>query len=476
MQLSEKRRTGTFCAILVTCIVCSMLSTALTTALPQIMVDFGVDTVTGQWLTSVYSLVMGILILVTPFLIRRLPTRRLYLLTLTVFILGLALCGFTRSFPVMMAGRILQAAGNGVMVSLGQVVLLTIYPKEKRGSIMGVYGLAIGAAPVLAPTLAGLIVDAFGWRMIFCLVLIISLLAWILTAVTFGNVLETGKEKFDTLSLTLCAAGYSGILLGAGNLGRHGLLEPQVWLPLLIGFLGAGCFIYRQLKLPQPFLELRILKTAQFRTAVIASMLMYASMMAASILLPIYVQSVRGHSATVSGLVTMPGSLAMALVSPFSGKAYDKMGIRKVFLLGSILLTISSGGMISLGLTTPLPWVAVLNVLRNIAIGCMMMPFVTWGMSGLEDRYVSHGTALLTSLRTVAGSFGSAVFVAVVSMVAQIVQNSRGDIGSLGMQASQEAQVLADAQAAGMRAAFLGLTLIGLAELFLAWRSCFRRD
>ena len=172
----------------------------------------------------------------------------------------------------------------------------------------------------------------------------------------------------------------------------------------------------------------------------------------------------------------MPGSLAMALVSPFSGKAYDKMGIRKVFLLGSILLTISSGGMISLGLTTPLPWVAVLNVLRNIAIGCMMMPFVTWGMSGLEDRYVSHGTALLTSLRTVAGSFGSAVFVAVVSMVAQIVQNSRGDIGSLGMQASQEAQVLADAQAAGMRAAFLGLTLIGLAELFLAWRSCFRRD
>lgn len=444
-QITAKKRTGVFVAILVTCIVCSMLSTALNTALPQIMRDFQVTTAIGQWLSSVYSLVMGILVLFTPFLIRRCKTKPLYLATLVVFIAGLLLCAFTSSFYLMMAGRILQAAGNGVMVSLGQVILLTVYPKEKRGSIMGIYGLAIGAAPVLAPTLAGLIVDAFGWRMIFYIVLIISTVAWFFTAAIFDNVLETGKEAFDFLSLALCSVGFSGILIGVGNLGTYYFLSASVLVPFVLGFVAAVIFVYRQLHLEVPFLELRILRNAKYRTAVIASMLMYASMMAASILLPIYMQNVRGYTATVSGLVTMPGSLAMAFVSPFSGRAYDKMGIRKVFLTGGLLLTLSSLGMIFINMKTALLWIAVLNVIRNVAIGCMMMPFVTWGMSGLEERYTSHGTALLTSLRTVAGSFGSAVFVAIVSIVAASAS-----------------------QTAGMSIAFLGLTIVGAIELVLA--------
>lgn len=444
-QITAKKRTGVFVAILVTCIVCSMLSTALNTALPQIMRDFQVTTAIGQWLSSIYSLVMGILVLFTPFLIRRCKTKPLYLGTLAIFIAGLLFCAFTSSFAFMMVGRILQAAGNGMMVSLGQVIMLTIYPKEKRGSIMGIYGLAIGAAPVLAPTLAGLIVDAFGWRMIFYIVLIISTAAWFFTAAVFDNVLETGKESFDFLSLALCSVGYSGILIGVGNLGTYSLLTTSVLVPLVLGFVAAVIFVYRQLHLESPFLELRILGNAKYRTAVIASMLMYASMMAASILLPLYVQSVRGYTATVSGLVTMPGSLAMAFVSPFSGRAYDKMGIRKVFLVGGLLMTLSNLGMIFITMETTLLWIAILNVIRNIAIGCMMMPFVTWGMSGLEEKFTSHGTALLTSLRTVAGSFGSAVFVAIVSMVA-----------------------VSSSQAVGMNVAFLGLTIIGAVELMLA--------
>lgn len=446
MELSKNKRTSVFFAILVTCIVCSMLSTALTTALPQIMADFKVTTADGQWLTSIYSLVMGIFVLATPFLIRRFKTKPLYLATLTVFILGLLLCAFTNSFPVMLIGRVLQAAGNGVMVSLGQVILLTVYPKEKRGSIMGLYGLAIGAAPVLAPTLAGFIIDAFGFRMIFYIILVISTFAWFLVALTFENVLETGKEKFDFLSLVLCAAGFSGILIGTGNLGSYSLLNISVLLPLLLGFSFAGVFIYRQSHMAVPFLELRIMKVKGYRTAVIASMLMYASMIAASILLPIYMQTIRGCSATISGLVTMPGSLAMAFISPLAGKNYDKIGIKKVFLLGSVLLTISSLGMVFISDVTPLLWVAGLNIVRNIAIGCMMMPFMTWGMSSLDGKHTAHGTAMLTSLRTVAGSFGAVIFVAVVSAVAK-----------------------ASTQMAGMNAAFFGLTVIGFVEMGLAF-------
>ena len=241
-QITAKKRTGVFVAILVTCIVCSMLSTALNTVLPQIMRDFQVTTATGQWMSDIYFLVMGILVLVTPFLIRRCKIKPLYLTALTVFIAGLLLCVFTSSFSFMMVGRILQAAGNGMMVSLGQVIMLTIYPKEKRGSIMGIYGLAIGVALVLAPTLAGMIINTFGWRMFFYIVLIISTVAWFFTAVVFDNVLETGKESVDLLSLVLCSVGYSGIMIGVVNLVTYSLLTISVLIPLVAGVAAAVIF------------------------------------------------------------------------------------------------------------------------------------------------------------------------------------------------------------------------------------------
>jgi len=422
-----------------------MLSTALTTALPQIMKDFGITATTGQWLTSIYSLVMGILVLATPFLIKRFPTKWLYVASLGVFTFGLVLSAFTASFTVMMAGRVLQAAGNGVLLSLGQVVLLTIYPKEKRGAVMGMYGLAVGAAPVIAPTIAGLIVDAFGWRMIFYIVLIISTVVLVFALTAFKNVLDNEKQQFDFISLSLCSVGFSGLLIGLGNLGSYSVLSVYVLFPLAVGMASAAGFVFRQLHMKNPFLELRILKTRRYRIAVIASVLLYASLMATSVLLPVYIQNIRGYSATISGLVTMPGALVMAVVSPFTGRNYDKMGIKRLFIIGGALLAVSSLGMVFVGLNAPLAVVAALNIFRNIAVGCMMMPLVTWGMGGLEDSHTAHGTALLTSLRTIAGAFGSAIFMAVVSVVSE-----------------------SSTQMLGMNAAFAGLTAIGAAQLALA--------
>lgn len=451
MNISAKKRTGMFAAILISCIACSMLSTALNTALPQIMEEFSVNASTGQWLTSIYSLVMGIMTLATPFLMKRFRSRSLYLATLAVFMLGLLLDGLTTSFPVMMLGRVLQAAGNGIMVAQGQVMILTVYPKEHRGSIMGIYGLAVGTAPVFAPTVAGVIVDLCGWRMIFYFVFAIAAFSLVMAAVTFENVLENAMDKFDILSFALCAGGFSGLLLAAGNIGSFEIASVLVLLPLTLGVTASGLFIYRQLHMEKPFIELRILKKARYRTAVLASVVMYMAVMASSILLPVYIQSVRGYSATVSGLVTMPGAIASAMLSPVSGKLYDKYGIKKVFLWGGILLTVSNLGMILIPAEIPLPAPAVLNVVRCAGIGCMMMPLVTWGMSCLEKEHTSDGTALLTSLRTVSGAFGSAIFMAVFTIVSA---NMNG--------------------IAGMRVAFAGLMIIGIVEILLALYAAIR--
>lgn len=160
--ITKKKRTLIFINILLTCVASSMLSTALTTALPPIVRDFHISVTTGQWLTSGFSLAMGIMMPLTAFLITRFPTRRLYLTAIIVFIAGLAMCVIAPNFLFMMTGRVLQACGNGILSSMAQVILLTIYPAEQQGTIMGWYGLSVGAAPVVAPTLAGILVDSMG--------------------------------------------------------------------------------------------------------------------------------------------------------------------------------------------------------------------------------------------------------------------------------------------------------------------------
>lgn len=442
--LSDSRKRMIFIVIMVTCILCSMLSTALTTALPQMMLEFGISAGEGQWLTSVYSLVMGIMLLATAYLIRRFRTKRLYMVSLALFTLGLFLDGITTSFVTMMVGRIFQAAGNGILLSLGQVVLLTIYPKEKRGSIMGIYGLAVGAAPVIAPTLAGLIIDASGWRMIFYILLVISFVALILTGVSFRDVLDNEKIPFDILSFLLCGVGFGGILLGLGNMGTLPMTSGFVLLPLLCGIAACIAFVWRQLHMETPFLELRILKVREYRIAVAASMVLYAILMALSVLLPIHIQSIGGHSATISGLVIMPGSIAMALINPVAGKMYDKMGMKRVFASGAILMILSGLGFWYACAGDSLSMIAFFNTIRNISTGLLMMPLVTWGMGGLQENATAHGTALLTSLRTVSGSFGVAVFMTLVS----------------GMSAS-------GIDRTGMQAAYIGLVVLGIVELVL---------
>lgn len=417
INITDRKRTLIFINILITCIASSMLATALTTALPPIIKTFDISVTTGQWLTSGYSLAMGTMMPLTAFLITRFPTRKLYLSAIGCFILGLLLCAVAPNFQFMMLGRILQACGNGVLISMAQVILLTIYPDEKKGTIMGWYGLSIGAAPVIAPTIAGLLVDSVGWRMIFCIVIFIMLIALVFAIFVFDNVLETVITRFDLLSFILSALAFGGITLGIGNMGNGAFVSFKILLPLAVGCIASVFFVHRQLHLKEPFLELRVLKNKEYTLSLIGSMLLYFVMMGSSIIMPLYVQSIMGYSATLSGLVTLPGSLVMAIVSPFAGKIYDRIGIKKIFVAGALFMLISNIGMFFITMNTSV-WIAsIYNTIRCAAIGCLLMPLVTWGISGIKIELAAHGSALLTSLRTIAGAIGSAVFVGIMTTV-----------------------------------------------------------
>lgn len=429
-QITGSRRTMIFICLIVSGIASSTLSTAMTTALPNVVEYFGVSTSIGQWVTSGYSLAMGMVMPLTAFLITRFPTKRLYLAGIGGFILGLLLSIFAGNFGVMMAGRILQACGNGILMSAAQVVILTVYPFEKRGTMMGTYGLATTVAPIVAPTIAGLLIDAFGWKSIFYVVLVIMAVSFLLSALFFDDVLEIQEKKFDVLSFAESIVAFGGITLGIGNISSFGILSVQAGLPLLAGVVVCAAFMRRQCGLEKPFLDVRILGNRNYAVSVISSMVLYLVMMGSSVMMPLYVQDVMGCSAVTSGLVTLPGSLATAVVSPFAGKIYDKMGIKKLFMAGSAALLASNIGMCFLTVSTPLWVAAAFNVIRNISIGSLMMPLLTWGTQNVDTGKVADASSLLTSFRTIAGSIGSAVFVGIMTVVSE---NSAETYGSRAM-------------------------------------------
>lgn len=426
-EIKSGQRTMIFLCLVVSGIASSVLSTAMTTALPGVVEYFGISTSVGQWITSGYSLAMGMIMPLTAFLITRFPTKRLYLTGIGMFIIGLLVSIFAGNFAVMMVGRVLQACGNGVLMTAAQVVIMTIYPIQKRGTMMGTYGLATTAAPVVAPTIAGLMIDAFGWKSIFYVSLVIMILSFLISSIVFDDVLELQDKKFDVLSFVESIVAFGGITLGIGNMSSFGLISMEAGLPLLAGAVVCVFFVIRQCGLGKPFLDVKILANRNYAVSVISSMVLYLVMMGSSVMMPLYVQSVMGYSAVVSGLVTLPGSLATALVSPFAGKLYDEIGIKKIFVAGAIALVISNIGMFFLSMETPLWIAAALNVIRNISIGSLMMPLLTWGTSNVHPTKMADASSLLTSLRTIAGSIGSAVFVGIMTMVAASSAQTYGD-------------------------------------------------
>ena len=203
--MTDCKRRIIFSNLLIISIASSFLSTALSTALPPIITEFGLNADSGQWINSIYSLVMGIIMPFSAFLITRFKTKRLYLSAIFLMILGLALSSISKTFPIMMTGRVLQAVSSGITTAMAQVVILSIYPKEKRGSAMGWYGLVLGAALIIAPTIGGVFIDTVGWRKIFVFTLLLMVIGFVFTLFTFDNILENEKKKFDLYSFILSA-------------------------------------------------------------------------------------------------------------------------------------------------------------------------------------------------------------------------------------------------------------------------------
>lgn len=410
--MSTKKANLVFGTLLMGAVVTSLLQTSLTTALPQIMRELTLSAATAQWLTSAFSLTMAIMVPMTAYLIKRFTTRQVFLAAMFLFTLGTLISWWGKSFSILLLGRIFQALGSGIILPLTQVVIMTLYPLEKQGTVMGILGLASGAAPVIAPTLTGVVIDSWGWRSIFLMAGVISVIIIILAFCCVKNVTPTERIPLDYISLLLCAGGVTGILLGLSSLATNFMVSL---FELVIGAILLFIFSKKQLNSSEPFLNLWILQKPKFRLAVVISMLLYAVMMGSSTIYPILIQTVMKKSAVVSALIMLPGSLAMALINPLTGKFYDRFGINKLAIGGSLMLLISCLGATLINSSNQLLLLGGLYLIRLLGVGCLMMPIVTWGMQNLPQEEVAHGTALLTALRTLSGALGTAILMEIMT-------------------------------------------------------------
>lgn len=372
---------GTFIAVLD--------QTLMTPAMASIMKEMQVGTTTVQWLTTGFTMVNAIMIPVTAFLIERFSTRALYMGALGVFAAGSLIAGWGPSFGILLAGRMIQASGAGIVMPLVMTVLMLTFPSDKRGSAMGIFSLVIAFAPAVGPSLAGLVIDHAGWHAMLYIVTVLSTLAIILAFFFLTNVGEQNRAaKLDKPSVIMSSLGLIGLLYGCSTIGSEGV-NPLDLVITVAGVLVVALFVHRQLRLEKPMLELRVFTSRKFLTSAVIAMLVQATLFAGGMLMPIYLQTYRGFSATVSGLVILPGALLMGALGPWAGRIFDKNGPRRLVLTGTAALTFSSLGFFMLHDNTPIALIVVLYTIRMGSIALVNMPTTTWGMNALDNKLIT---------------------------------------------------------------------------------------
>ncbi|HDF0061849.1 TPA: DHA2 family efflux MFS transporter permease subunit [Staphylococcus aureus] len=389
--------------------------TLLNVALPKINTEFNISASTGQWLMTGFMLVNGILIPITAYLFNKYSYRKLFLVALVLFTIGSLICAISMNFPIMMVGRVLQAIGAGVLMPLGSIVIITIYPPEKRGAAMGTMGIAMILAPAIGPTLSGYIVQNYHWNVMFYGMFIIGIIAILVGFVWFKLYQYTTNPKADIPGIIFSTIGFGALLYGFSEAGNKGWGSVEIETMFAIGIIFIILFVIRELRMKAPMLNLEVLKFPTFTLTTVINMVVMLSLYGGMILLPIYLQNLRGFSALDSGLLLLPGSLIMGLLGPFAGKLLDAIGLKPLAIFGIAVMTYATWELTKLNMDTPYMTIMGIYVLRSFGMAFIMMPMVTAAINALPGRLASHGNAFLNTMRQLAGSIGTAILVTVMT-------------------------------------------------------------
>jgi len=415
LDFKKVKRLPIMFALMMGAFVATLNETLLGNALPMLMKEFQVGATTIQWLTAAYLLIVGALIPVTALIQQWVTTRQLFSIAMITFLIGTIVAATAPTFMMLLAGRVIQAIGTGLIIPLLMNTLLNIYPAEKRGSVMGVLFLIFTFAPAIGPTLSGIIIDALNWRWLFYIIIPFAAISIIVGYYYLVNVTTITKPKVDVLSIILSTSGFGGIVYGFSASGNEGWLDPQVYGSIIIGSVALILFTIRQLRISNPILELRTFRFPLFSLSIILLIVVMMAMFATITLLPMYLQGVLLVTAFQSGLIMLPGSVVNGLMSPVAGKLFDRFGARVIIIPGLLIVCAAMYLFTEFTLESTSMQIILTHCLLMLGVALVLVPVQTYGLNQITPEYYAHGSAIFSTLQQVAGAIGSALFIATMS-------------------------------------------------------------
>ncbi|GFZ97167.1 MFS transporter [Paenibacillus marchantiophytorum] len=457
-------------SLLIAAFVALLSQTVLNVALPKMMADLNVNEGTIQWLSNGYMLMNGVLVPISAYLLNRFTTRKLFLTASSLFAIGTIICALSGNFGWLLGGRLVQAVGAGILMPLMSVVVLTIFPVAERGKAMGMMGIAMIFAPAIGPTMSGWVVEHYDWRVLFYIVLPLAILAVVFGAFSMKDVIKTSNPKLDVLGVILSTIGFGGILYGFSDAGSSGWGSGRVVACLVLGGLSLLLFIIRSIRGTTPLLEFRVFKFPMFSLTTLINAIITMAMFSGMILLPIFLQNIRGFSPLESGLLLLPGAILMGIMSPITGMIFDKVGARWLAVIGLIIMTITTYEFTQLTAESTYNHLMLIYTLRMFGMSMLMMPIQTAGMNQLPRRLNAHGSAMSQTLRNVSGALGTALLV--TFMTNKAASHAKELIISGQIDPSNKAKMAEISQAAtiyGINHSFVIATWLSVVALVLAF-------
>ncbi|MGE5397634.1 MAG: DHA2 family efflux MFS transporter permease subunit [Chitinophagales bacterium] len=383
-------------------------------ALPKLMNVFNATTDSIKWVLTCYLMTLGVTMPVSGYLGDTFGYKRVYLMALVLFTLGSALCGLSWNVGSMVAARIIQGIGGGIMSPLVMAFIYRSAPRSRMGLVLGIYGIAAGFAPAIGPTLGGYLVDYLNWRIIFYLNVPIGLVTLLLGS-TLLQETELIKGKYlDWPGILSSTVGLFCLLLALSQGTAYGWTSTYIMSLLVVATVSLVFFIYNELHHPEPILELRLFEDSRFTVATIISCFINIGLFGGTFLMPILLQNVLGQSALKAGLILCPAGLVMAVVMPISGRLYDKYGAKWVIIIGMTIAALTTLEMGKFNLMTPFVFITMCVMIRGVGMGLAMMPVRTVGLIGVPTRLIGKGSALSNVILQVAASFGITVFTTIM--------------------------------------------------------------
>ncbi|SFB57844.1 drug resistance transporter, EmrB/QacA subfamily [Cohnella sp. OV330] len=469
---STLRKGPIVASLLIGAFVALLSQTLLNVALPKMMADLNIGSNTIQWLVTGYMLVNGVVIPVTAYLISKFTTRQLYMVAMGLFSVGTVVAAVAPDFGTLLTGRLIQAVGAGIMMPLMSVVFLTIFPIEQRGKAMGMMGLAMIFAPAVGPTLSGWVVEHYSWRVLFYIVLPLAIFSLIYGALSMKNVTPISKPKLDVLGVVLSTLGFGGILYGFSDAGNDGWDSTRVVVSLIVGAVALVLFVWRELTAKKPLLEFRVFKFDMYSLTTVINVIITMAMFSAMVLMPIYLQNIRGFTPLESGLLLLPGAILMGIMSPITGMIFDKIGARWLAVIGLIITAFTTWELSRIALDSTYMHIILIYSARMFGMSLLMMPIQTAGMNQLPQTLNSHGSAMSQTLRNVAGALGTALLVTIMTNRAadegEALKNAAG-IDPSDKTNPQLIDIGKEATLYGIQHAFVVATWITIAALVLAF-------